>query len=377
MKLIEIDKEIKIENEINSEAEGEVSNFNQQISEFEKTIKIETDKVTPLRERNIENLSKIQRMNLELQSLDEENARTQDEIENIKKSLKTIEEDIDREKGIIIDANSNEKRLKEEKSELIEIDSKYFETEKLSNEDLEEAKNKLKNEQKAVDEIIKIFASANINISIDPITEVIRTIEKAKELINDNETNKAITLLDRSKIELNNFLNSLENDASKNKLTSVNEKNENIKLLQENYADSFSKNQSIKKESIKRNERIRAIETEIDSWKNLLSNSEKMVKELSERKNKLSIQLNDRDKQPQIQAEKKGQISEGLRIAENEKIENEKIIDETDKKIDSQRILLNEIQERSIQIRERKASSGATIEELKKRKTDLLKRVKS
>ena len=377
LKLIEIDKEIKIENEINSEAEGEVSNFNQQISEFEKTIKIETDKVTPLRERNIENLSKIQRMNLELQSLDEENARTQDEIENIKKSLKTIEEDIDREKGIIIDANSNEKRLKEEKSELIEIDSKYFETEKLSNEDLEEAKNKLKNEQKAVDEIIKIFASANINISIDPITEVIRTIEKAKELINDNETNKAITLLDRSKIELNNFLNSLENDASKNKLTSVNEKNENIKLLQENYADSFSKNQSIKKESIKRNERIKTIETEIDSWKNLLSNSEKMVKELSERKNKLSIQLNDRDKQPQIQAEKKGQISEGLRIAENEKIENEKIIDETDKKIDSQRILLNEIQERSIQIRERKASSGATIEGLKKRKNDLLDRVQS
>ncbi|MDC0947645.1 chromosome segregation SMC family protein [Candidatus Pelagibacter sp.] len=377
LKLIEIDKEIKIENEINSEAESEVNNFNQQISEFEKTIKIETDKVTPLREKNIENLSKIQRMNLELQSLDEENTRTQDEIENIKKSLKTIEEDIDREKGIIIDANSNEKRLKEEKSELIEIDSKYFETEKLSNEDLEEAKNKLKNEQKAVDEIIKIFANGNINVSIDPITEVIRTIEKAKELINDNETNKAITLLDRSKIELNNFLNSLENDESKNKLTSVNEKNENIKLLQENYADSFSKNQSIKKESIKRNERIKTIETEIDSWKNLLSNSEKMVKELSERKSKLLIQLNERDQQPQIQAEKKGQISEGLRIAENEKIENEKIIDETDKKIDSQRILLNEIQEKSIQIRERKASSGATIEGLKKRKNDLLDRVQS
>ena len=54
-------------------------------------------------------------MNLELQNLDEENIRTQDEIENIKKSLKTIEEDIDREKGIVIDANSNEKRLKEEK----------------------------------------------------------------------------------------------------------------------------------------------------------------------------------------------------------------------------------------------------------------------
>ncbi len=69
-------------------------------------------------------------MLLELQSLDEENARVQDEITNIKKSLQTFDDDISREKGIVIDANSNEKRLKEEKNELIEIDSKYYDTEK-------------------------------------------------------------------------------------------------------------------------------------------------------------------------------------------------------------------------------------------------------
>ncbi len=377
LKLLDIGNEIKIENEINTEAAGEVSGFNQQISQSENLIKVETDKVSPLREKNIENLSKIQRMNLELQSLDKENIRTQDEIGNLKKSLKTIEEDIDREKGIVIDANSNEKRLKEEKNELIEIDSKYFETEKLSNEDLEKAKSKLKEEQKAVDEIIEIFANGNINISIDPVKEVINTIEKVKELINNNEINQALTLLDRSKIGLNNFLSSLANDESKNKLSNINEKNDNIKLLQESYADSFSKNQSIKKESVERNERIRAIETEIESWKSLLSNSGKMVRELSERKNKLLSQLNEQDQQPKIQAEKKGQITEGLRISENEKIENEKVIEETDKKINSLRVELNEVQERSIQIRERKASSGATIEGLKKRKDDLLDRIKS
>jgi chromosome segregation protein len=377
LKLLDIDNEIKIENEINNEAEGEVSKFNQQIAQFENLIKAETDKVSPLREKNIENLSRIQRLNLELQSLDEENIRTQDEIENIKKSLKTIEEDIDREKGIVIDANSNEKRLKEEKSELIEIDSKYFETEKLSNEDLEKAKNQLKEEQKAVDGIIEIFADGNINISIDPIKDVIITIEKIKELINNNEANQAITLLDRTKMELNNFLNNLANDESKNKLTDINEKNDNIKILQEKYADSFSKNQSIKKESIKRNERIKAIETEVESWKNLLSNSQKMVTELTERKNKLLSQLNERDQQPKAQAEKKGQATEGLRISQNEKIENEKIIEETDKKINTLRLDLNDLQEKSIQIRERKASSGATIEGLKKRKDDLLERVSS
>jgi chromosome segregation protein len=377
LKLLDIDNEIKIENEINTEAEGEVSGYNKRINEFENLINIEADKVSPLREKNIENLSKIQRLNLELQSLDEENIRTQDEIENIKKSLKTIEEDIDREKGIVIDANSNEKRLKEEKNELIEIDSKYFETEKLSNEELEAAKNILKEEQKSVDEIINIFADGNINISTEPIKNVKNTIDKAKELINNNKINQALTLLDRGKIELDSFLNNLKNDESKNKLSKVNSKNENIKLLQEKYADSFSKNQSIKKESVKRNERIKTIEIEMKSWKNLFSNSEKMVIELTDRKNKLLSQLNSLDRRPQIQAEKKGQISEGLRISEKEKIENENIIDETDKKINSFRLKLNEVQEQSIQIRERKASSGATIEGLKKRKDDLLDRVSS
>ena len=318
LKLLEIDKEIRVENEINTEAEGEVSGFNNQINEIEKSIKFETDKVTPLREKNIENLSKIQRLNLELQSLDEENTRIQDEIENIKKSLQTFDDDISREKGIVIDANSNEKRLKEEKNDLIEIDSKYYETEKQSNEDLDAAKNKLNLE-----------------------------IEKIKDLINSQKNEEALSVLD------------------------------SCKIIIEEYADTYSKNQNIKKDSVKRNERINVIHKEIESWKNLLSNSEKMITELSERKNKLELQLEKLDNQPKLQAEKKGQISEGLRISEQEKTENESIINITDEKIENLRSKLNEIQEQSIQIRERKASSGATIEGLKKRKMDLVDRINS
>ena len=37
LKLLDIDNEIRIENEINNEAEGEVSNFNQQIAQFENS----------------------------------------------------------------------------------------------------------------------------------------------------------------------------------------------------------------------------------------------------------------------------------------------------------------------------------------------------
>ncbi len=318
LRLQDIDKEIKLENEINSEAENEVKKFNEKFEIIEKKIKEENEKVDPIRNKNIENLSKIQRLNLELKSLDEESDRIKTEIENIKNSLKTISDDIDREKSIVIDANSNEKRLKEEKHELIEIDSKYYETEKQSNEDLEATKSRLKLE-----------------------------IDKVKELINSGKNDEAITILD------------------------------NCKIIIEAYADSYSKNQSIKKESVKRNERIKTIDKEIESWKNLLINSEKMINELNDRKKKQANKLSELENQPQTQAEKKGQISENLRLSEKEKDENELIIDEIDNKINELRKELDLTKESSIEIRERKASSGATIDGLNKRKDDLLDRIQT
>ena len=318
LRLRDIDNEIKLENEINSEADNEVKSFNIKLEDLEKLIRDETEKVTPIRERNIENLSKLQRLNLELKGLDEENERIQNEIKNIKKSLNTLDEDIDREKSIVIDATSNEKRLKEEKNELIDIDTKYFDTEKSSNEDLNNAKNKLNSE---------------INV--------------IKELIKNQKNDEAIVLLD------------------------------NCNKIIDDYADSFSKNQNIKNESIKRKERIRIIDTEIESWKNLLLNSKKMIDQLNERKSKLSNQLSSLELRPQSQAEKKGQISEALRLSEKEKEENEITINEIDNKIQNLRNDLNNTKDSSIEIRERKASSGATIDGLNKRKSDLLERVET
>ena len=49
-----------------------------------------------------------------------------------------------------------------------------------------------------------------------------------------------------------------------------------------------------------------------------------MIIELNERKNKQSLKLIELEKQPQSQAEKKGQISESLRASEIEK-QNKKL----------------------------------------------------
>ena len=316
LKLKEIDNEIRMENEINIEAEKEVNNYNSLISELDDKINIKLSELTPIREKNLENLSKIQRLNLELKNIDQENNRIIDEIKGLKNSIKTIEEDIDREKSIVIDANSNEKRLNEEKKELIETDTKYFDTERFSNEDLNKVKNELQSE-----------------------------FDNLKNLIKSSKNQEALLTL------------------------------ENFKSLIESYADSYSKNQNIKKDSIKRSARTKNIEIEIDSWINLLKKSESMIHELNSRQFSFNKKLVDLENQPQSQAEKKGKISENLRISEEEKNDNEILIENLDNKVLELRKKLNTTRENSIEIRERKASSGATINGLNKRRQDLLDRV--
>ncbi len=318
LKLKEIDDEIKIENVINSEADTDVEKFNIKLSEIERKIKDNINNVNPIREKNIENISKIQRLNLELKGIDEESGRLREEIESLKSSIKTIEDDEDREKSVVIDSNSNEKRLKEEKNELIDIDSKYFENEKLSNLDLENAKDKLQSE-----------------------------INKIKDLIKENKNVDALKLLD------------------------------SFKKIIELYTNSFSENKIFRKETIKRRQRIENITTEIESWKNLLSKSENMIEELKNRKNNLYMKLKNLENQPQSQAEKKGQISESLRISEEEKSNNELKINDIENQIAQLRKDLNITKEDSIQIRERKASSSATVEGLTKRRIDVLDRIRN
>ena len=375
LKLKDIDNEIKVEKEINNEADNEVKGFNEKLEIIEKNIEEETEKVNPIRDKNYEILSKIQRLNLELKGLDEENVRTKSEIEEIKSSLKVLENDTDREKSIVIDANSNEKRLKEEKQELIDVDSKYYETEKKSNEDLDVAKNNLKREQEKVDTLIDNFGSENLKKNLQTIKEIKNNIDEIIKLVKDNNNDDAIKILESCQITIGYLTQTINENDDDKKLSNLSEKNENIKKLQEIYADSYSKNQSLKKESIKRNERINTIENEINSWKNLLVNSEKKINELYERKKNLNQKLDELDKQPQAQAEKKGQISENLRISENEKKENEILIEQIDSQINNYRNELNVTKETSIEIRERKASSSATIEGLEKRRNDLLDRI--
>ena len=71
-------------------------------------------------------------------------------------------------------------------------------------------------------------------------------------------------------MNLSYIIQNISNVNDDDEISKINLKNESIKKLQQEYTVAYSKNQSIKDESTKRKERISNIDTEIDSWKNLL-----------------------------------------------------------------------------------------------------------
>ena len=376
LRLQDIDKEIKLESEINSEAEDEVSALKIEINHYTKLIEEENSKLKPLREKNIENLSKLQRINLELKALEDEGIRAEKNIKDMSDSLKTLEVDMDREKSIIIDSNSNNKRLKEEKKELLELEAKYFDIEKKSDEELQGATTNLNLEQKELETASNdLFSSLNTAENTSVLRDSLSEIEQSKKLINSGDITEASKLIDLSIAKLKSLISKFENFSEKNKIEEISQSNKKIRNLQDLYASSLSKNQSIKSDGIKRKERTINIDSEIDRWQNLNLNSEKMLNELNLRKEKILDNLNKLEKQPQNLAVSKGQAIESIKSAEKEKINIENELNKAEEIFNQHNHGLKNIQEQMMLIREKRATSVATLEGLKKRRLDLLERI--
>ena len=164
---------------------------------------------------------------------------------------------------------------------------------------------------------------------------------------------------------------------SKNSFKELRSLIKKITSSQEDYAEKFGKDKSIQSDSIKRKERIKNIDIELENWRNLKSNSEKMTSELTDRKNKLLVELNDNQKNPERIATSKGQNLQNL---ENTKKTNEEIQDElikAEKKYNAINQNLKEIQLKLSGLKENKARNEATIEGMENRKKDLLYSIKN
>ena len=331
LKISEIEKDKKQILEKLSELDDEISAISIDFNHNNTLLEEENKKLSPLRDKKMESAAKLQKLNLDMENLVEEESRVKSLQDKLEKSIKTIESDLERERSISLDADLNEKRLSEEKDALLKTENELLTVETNSTKELKESKNLLDGLQSQLDSMLD---------------QIEKDIDEDKKLL--KETFRELKQLVK-------------------KITSS----------QEEYAEKYGKDRSIQSDSIKRKERIKNIDVELKNWRNLKSNSEKMNSELSNRKNKLFLELNDNQKNPERIATSKGQNLQNLENTKkrNEEIENELIAAEKKYNLINQN--LKEIQIKLSDLKENKARNEATVEGIENRKKDLLHSVKN
>ena len=331
LKLREIEKNKKEIQEKVNEQDDEISAIKIDLNHNNELLVEENNKLAPLRDRKMESLAKLQKINLDMSNLEEEEKRVKRLSTKLQNSLSTIDSDLEREKSISLDSSLNEKRILEEKSELLKTEKSFGTTGIEINENLE-------------------ISKRNLNDLKDELKELLFNIEKL--ILNDKKIS----------IELFKNIQILVD-----KITSAHE----------NYASNYSKNETVKSDSIKRKERIKNIDVEMENWKNLKMNSEKMINNLLNRKTKISEEMQENQKNPEIIATTKGQNIQNL---ENTKKRGEELQEElrsAEERFNKINLNIKEIQEKLITLRESKARNDATLEGIAARKKDLFYSINS
>ena len=325
LKLIEIEKNKKQIMEKVSEQDDEISAIKIDLNHNTELLNEENAKLTPLRDRKLESLAKLQKINLDMTNLEEEEKRIKKLSAKLENSLATIESDLEREKSISLDASLNEKRILEEKDELLKTEKAFGTSEIEISEGLELSRRNLDNLKKELESLI---------FKIGKLIDEKKTI--SKDLFNDIKK-----LVDQ------------------------------ITFAHENYGTNFSKNETVKSDSIKRKERIKNIDIELDNWKNLKVNSEKMINDLQERKKKIHNEMRENQKNPEIIATTKGQNIQNLENTKKRSEELEQELSSAEEKFNKINDNIQDVQEKLATLREDKARNEATLEGISTRKKDL------
>ena len=117
---------------------------------------------------------------MEITNLQKDEERIKDLNKKIQNNLKTIDSDLEREKSISLDASLNEKRMLEEKNELLKTEKELFDIEEKSKLDLQISSGKLKELQIKLENLI-----SEIETYIDTDRKLSKEIfGELKQLIN-------------------------------------------------------------------------------------------------------------------------------------------------------------------------------------------------
>ena len=346
------------------DSETQIQKYTLQVTQATSEQLRANEKIKPLREKEIEAAAKLNRINLERDTLDQEEERIKDEKRNLENSIQQIISDSEREQFQLEDATKDLATLNSRR----DLDNEDKTTE-ISNEIIDQ----LKSEKDSLEDKI-----SNLDQEIEQYNQIknSRRDEWQNTLINsENLKSRSSTLKDVEGYDnpanwTEIFSKRFYDDYNKinQKVIEANKASENAKI---NYdkANNDAKNAATLSLQLREELRQKDVEQKQSDWmyefqrlNKTINSSQDQINKLSERKIKSEAELEKISSRPEEIAQRRGQLIETKGFAETERQFASDRLAEADNELKKIEENLRKAQNDLANIRESKGRTEATKE---------------
>ena len=323
------------------------------------------EKIKPLREKEIEAAARLNRINLERESLDREEERVKEAKRNLENAIRQINSDFEREQFQLKDAKKDLDALNTRKTDL----ESSQDIERIDNEQIEklkDEKNHLETQITQLEEDIEKYNS----IKSSKRDEWQRTLILEENLKSKQSTLKEVEGYDSPSNWTQKFserfyesLNEISQKVSSAEEISISAKNSYDKANSDakNAATlSFELSESLRQKDIK--QKYSDWHYEFQRLTKTIKSAEEHIRELTQRKQKSEEELANIVNKPEEIAQKRGQLIETKGFAETERQFAADRLAEADNELKHFESILRKTQNELANVRESKGRTEATKE---------------
>ena len=346
------------------DSETQIQKYTLQVTQATSEQLRANEKIKPLREKEIEAAAKLNRINLERDTLDQEEERIKDEKRNLENSIQQIISDSEREQFQLEDATKDLATLNSRR----DLDNEDKTTE-ISNEIIDQ----LKSEKDSLEDKI-----SNLDQEIEQYNQIknSRRDEWQNTLINsENLKSRSSTLKDVEGYDnpanwTEIFSKRFYDDYNKinQKVIEANKASENAKINY-NKANNDAKNAATLSLQLREELRQKDVEQKQSDWmyefqrlNKTINSSQDQINKLLERKIKSEAELEKISSRPEEIAQRRGQLIETKGFAETERQFASDRLAEADNELKKIEENLRKAQNDLANIRESKGRTEATKE---------------
>ena len=346
-------------------SEKQIQKYTLQVSQAINDQAKANEKIKPLRQKEIEAAAKLNRINLERESLDQEEERIKEIKSGLEQSIQQIISDFEREQFQLKDATKDLEALNARKNDL---DSDHN-IEKIDNEEIEKLKDEKNQLEIQIAELEKDIEKYD-SIKTSKRDDWQRTLISAENLKSKKFTLKEVEGYDSPTNWTQRF-----SERFYKSLNEISLKVSDADEISAKSKNSYDKASADAKDAVtlslqlRENLRQKDVEQKYSDWNyeflrlnKSLKSSQEHISELTQRKLKSEEELEKITNKPEEIAEKRGQLIETKSFAETERQFAADRLAEADNELKHYEKLLREAQNNLANVRESKGRTEATRE---------------